>query len=166
MRWQRRLLPLKASGLNYWDGKTARAGWTASLFNLTSCSCLVNGKSKEKKIWIWPYFSGIHLFSRKDSGIRWSFSSSFFVTDFPSLLHHKIDFHLQNVFMRMRAIQWKHYKSLTNTEHLWEKWGCSYNAHFSQTAVPLAIFLYFQFYIVLVCLKVRYVISGWACASF
>lgn len=29
----------------------------------------------------------------------------FFLTDFLSLLHRKIDFYLQNVFMRMRAFQ-------------------------------------------------------------
>ena len=154
-----------ASGLNYWDGKAGRAGWTVSPFNLTSCSCLINGKSEEK-IWMWPYFSGIHLFSRKDSRIRWFFSSSFFLTDFLSLLHHKIDFYLQNVFMGMRAFQWKHDKSSTNIGCLWEKWGHFYNAHFSQRATPPAILLYFQFHIPLVCLKLGYANSSWACAGF
>lgn len=62
--------------------------------------------------------------------------------------------------------QWKHYKSSTNIGHLREKCGCFYNAHFSQRAAPPAIFLYFQFQVVLVCLKLGYVNSRWACAGF
>lgn len=49
-----------------------------------------------------PYFSGIHLFSRKDSRTRWFFAFSFCLTDFLSLLYCKIDFCLQNVFKGMR----------------------------------------------------------------
>lgn len=91
------------------------------------------------------HFSGIHLFSRKDSRIKYFFFSSFFLTDFLSLLYCKIDFCLPNVFMGMRAFQWKYYKSFTHIRHLGEKWGCFYSAHFSQRAAPPAIFLISNF---------------------
>lgn len=53
--------------------------------------------------------------------------------DFLLLLDCKIDFYLQNQFMSIRALQWKPYKSSTNTRQLREMQGCYGSVHFSES---------------------------------
>lgn len=154
-----------ASSLNYWDRMTGRGEVQSpsSIFPLTPAQETARMRGK---IWIWLSPSETHLFSRKNPRIRWIFPLFIFPNRFPPPLCCKIDFYLQNVFMGMRAFQWKHYKSPTNPRHLWEERGCFSKTHFSWRAVAPAIFLHFQFCNVLVCSELGCVNSRWVCASF
>lgn len=110
------------------------------------------------------YFPGIHLFSRRDSRIRWFFSPSFFLIDL-----------LSCYIVRLISI----FKMCSWGWGLFSEFGITQKHQASLGAVglflPCAFFtesgstchhLDFQFRIVLVCLKLRHVNSDELCRLF